>query len=171
MNILEGKLKEAEERAITSRAKATANDDKDLVPYVRNTLGCLYRARKSSDFLLKARREYEAALETARDLGIRRLMADIYSELGQLDLQQGNNEGARINAMKSVAIANELSLGLKQCNGLLVLGLANVKTGLIELGRSYLNAAKEFADSSGYLLKAVEAGNALKELGSDFSIP
>lgn len=117
-------LEKADELLREARALADTHDHPDLVAYMRCSLGHLRRAHGDFD---AARFEYRAALSEAREMGIRRLEADVLSELSRLALDHGDTEAACTHAMEGMRIANELGLGLRQCHGLVVLGLAALK--------------------------------------------
>lgn len=153
---------QAKEFLRDSRSLAEHKQHPDLVAYVRNSQGHLYRAQRQFD---KARHEYDAALSEARRMGIRRLEADVLSELSRLALDQGEHDAARLRAMEAMRLANELGLGLRQCHGLVVLGLANVAANRHDLGIAYLQVAHRLSRESGYWLRAQEAEERLRRLG------
>jgi tetratricopeptide (TPR) repeat protein len=97
-----------------------------LVAHARLSEGHLFRVcEKYQDAI----REYKVALKAAKQYGMRGLEADVYSELAHLALDLGDTETARTRAIKSLQIANELHLGLRQTHGLVVLGKATAKAG------------------------------------------
>jgi tetratricopeptide (TPR) repeat protein len=145
-----------------SRALAEAHDYPDLIAYARKSQGHLFRAQ--GDFP-KARYEYEAAQAAARRMGIRRLEADLLSELSHLALDQRDAETARIRALEGMRIANELGLGLRQCHGLVVLGRANLELEQDEFGIACLQWAERLSRKSGYWLRAQEADGRLRDRG------
>ncbi len=151
----------AEELIHSSRAIAEAHQHPDLVAFARQTNAHLLRVYENYE---DARMEYAAALEKAREIGIRRLESDILSELGRLALELGHVETARQRAMESLQIANELGLGLRQTHCLVILGLVAIKAGTRELGRAYLNHAIKLAEVQGYWIRGHEAEKILQNL-------
>jgi tetratricopeptide (TPR) repeat protein len=157
-----GRLDEAENDALSSKAMADDAEYPDLVAYARSGLGhVLRRMGKFSEAVL----EYESAMKAARKHGIRKLEADILSERSRLALQLGDGELARKRAIEALQIANELVLGLRQTHGLVVLGKATVKVNERELGIAYLRHAKRLADRQQYWLRGSEAEEELHRLG------
>lgn len=93
----------------SSRAKGDDGNFPDLVAYARLAEGHLYRGQKRCQ---DAIREYNAALEVAKRCGIRSLESDVHSEMARLAVDLGDTQVARLRAIKSLQIANELHLGL-----------------------------------------------------------
>lgn len=155
-------LEKADELLRVARALAETHGHPDLVAYMRCSLGHLRRAHGDFDV---ARFEYKAALSEARRMGIRRLESDVLSELSRLALNQGDTETARTRAMEGMQIANELGLGLRQCHGLVVLGLAALQADQRDLGIAYLRVAYKLSRDNGYWLRAQEADEELRKLG------
>jgi tetratricopeptide (TPR) repeat protein len=145
-----------------SRALATSDRAVDLIAYARAAQG---RFHWSQDSFRAANAEYHAALAEARRLGIRRLEAEILSGLSRVALSLGDAALARRRAMAALAIANELGLGLRQTQSLLVLGLATVKAGQPRLGAAYLRLAKSLGDEQEYWLRSRDAEQQLQEMG------
>jgi len=164
MKIHLGRYSEAEELLCVSRSIAETANLPDLVAYARNSLGHLYRARRRFP---EARHEYNAALVDARRMGIRRLESDALSELSRLALDQRDPEAARQHAMESMRLANELGLGLRQCHGMVILGLASVMNQQPRHGESYLRVAFGLCRERGYWLRMQEAERELRKLGID----
>jgi tetratricopeptide (TPR) repeat protein len=145
------------------RAKAEEGHFPDLVAHARLSEGHLFRVcEKYQDAI----REYKVALKAAKQYGMRGLEADVYSELAHLALDLGDTETARTRAIKSLQIANELHLGLRQTHGLVVLGKATAKAGQQALGVEYLKQARELAERQHYELRAREAEEELHRLGA-----
>lgn len=155
-------LDEARALLDESRALADAGEYPDLVAFCRNSLGRYFRAHKR---FAEARREYQASWTMAREFGIRRLEADVLSELSRLALAQGDSATARLQAMRALRIANQLGLGLRRVHGLVVLGLASVAEKRIDLGKAYLYHARDLAFRNRYFLRGYEAQGKLEELG------
>ena len=155
-------LDEAERLNGMSEAFAYEGRHSDLLTYTRLTKGHIHRLRKQ---FRPAKLEYDAALLDARRVGIRRLEADLLCELGRLALGVGDWETARQRAVASLMIANELSLGLRRSSGLVVLGKAMIQARAPKLGAAYLRHAYTLAKKQGYLLRAHEAEEKLRELG------
>jgi len=109
-------------------------------------------------------REYTATLESARKIGIRRLQGDALLELARLALDLGDGETARRRALQALMIANQLGLGLRQTHGLVVLGLAAMAAGQQDLGKKYLQHAREQAKKQNYWLRAHEVERVKEEL-------
>jgi tetratricopeptide (TPR) repeat protein len=133
-----------------------------LVAYARISQGHVYRAGGA---FKDAMPEYLGCLRMARQIGIRRLEADALSELSRLALDLGDAENARRQAMAALRLSNELGLGLRKTHGLVVLGLATVRTGPVELGKSYLRQALRMAEAQGYWLRGHEIEHELEKLG------
>jgi len=146
----------------TSRALAEAGKYPDLVAYARLDLGHILRSQGK---LKDALPEYTAALDEARRIGIRKLEADVLSEMARLALDLGDAVVARQRSIDSLHIANELMLGLRQTHGLVVLGLAMIKAGQRGLGIAHLRHAKNLADRQQYWLRGREAEDNLHLLG------
>jgi len=145
------------------RAKAEEGHFPDLVAHARLSEGHLLRSRERYQ---DAIREYKVALKAAKQYGMRGLEADVYSEMARLALDLGDTETARTRAIKSLQIANELHLGLRQTHGLVVLGKATAKAGQQALGVEYLKQARELAERQHYELRAREAEEELHRLGA-----
>ena len=152
----------------TSRAIAEVGVYPDLVAYARVSEG--HRLANKGE-AAKARLEYHAVLREAQRIGIRKLEAEIQSTLSRLAFDQGDAEGARLLAMKSLSLANELGLGLRLTHSLVVLGLATIKAGQRDLGVAYLRHAKKLADEQEYWYRGREAENKLQELGESVGPP
>jgi tetratricopeptide (TPR) repeat protein len=146
----------------TSRAIAEYGRYPDLMAYARLSEGHLHRANGDHS---SAVREYSAALRKAQDFGIHRLEAEAQSELARVALALGDAHVARRRAMKSLQIANENDLGLRQTHAMVILGKAMLLAGDVDLGRCYLNHAKRMADRQEYGARAREAEAALHSLG------
>jgi tetratricopeptide (TPR) repeat protein len=151
----------------SSRAKAEEGHFPDLVAQARLSEGHLLRTRKKYQ---DAIREYKIALNTAKQYGMRGLEADVHSEMARLALDLGDTETARTRAIKSLQIANELHLGLRQTHGLVVLGKATAEAGQRALGVEYLKQARELAERQHYELRAREAEEELHRLGATGSV-
>jgi tetratricopeptide (TPR) repeat protein len=163
------KLKEtkpAEHQIVSGRARAEAAHYPDIVAHYRLSAGHMHRQRRKID---EAMRNYLAALEEAREMGLRGLEADALSELSHLALDVGDTQTAIDRAIEALQIANELSLGLRKTHGLLVLGLALIGSKKNHLGAAYLRHAKGLAEGQGYWLLAREADEQLRKLGSELS--
>lgn len=153
-------------RTYVERGLAAAREGRydDLVAYARCTLGHLERAEGHYP---AAQIQYKAALDAAHSQQIRRLEADVYSEMSRLALNLGDWETARSRAIASLMIANELSLGLRRTHGLVVLGLAASSSGHPQLGRAHLCHAHTLAIEQTYHLRAQEAERELRARGFD----
>jgi len=162
LKIQQRDLNLAEQLIQTSRSLAEAERYPELVAYTRLSLGHLHRALK--DFPT-AQREYQAVYYEARRFGMRRLQADVLTELARLALDLGDAQLARERAIESLRIANELALGLRQTHDLVVLGLATIETGQADLGLAYLKHAKKLADRQEYRLRAYETEDHLQRHG------
>ena len=159
-----GHLDKAEEYIRSSRAQAEGIRADDLVAYARTAQGRLFREQGA---FVEANREFHTALAEARRLGIRRLEAEILTGLARLALKLGDSALARSRAMAALGIANEMGLGLRQMQSLLVLGMATAKAGPRRLGVAYLRLAKRLGDEQGYWLRSREAEQCLHELGEE----
>jgi tetratricopeptide (TPR) repeat protein len=151
----------AEELIRSCRAKAEEGHFPDLVAQARLSEGHLHRTRKKYH---DAIREYTIALEAAKTHGMRALEADVHCEMARLALDLGDTETARTRAIKSLQIANELHLGLRQTHGMVVLGKTTVEAGQREMGVQYLRLAKDLAVRQHYGLQAREAEKELHRL-------
>jgi len=146
----------------SSRALAQTSEAEDLVAYARAAAGRWYREK---EMFSEANAEYGAALATSRKLGIRRLEAEILLGLSRTALLLGDGDLARQRAMASLALANELGLGLRVTQSLLVLGLAMRAIGQPGLGVAYLELARDRGNWQEYWLRSREAEMALSEVG------
>ncbi len=161
---VEGHLDKAEEHVASSRALAASGHAEDLLAYARTAHARLHRER--GDFA-KANFEYHAALAEAHRLGIRRLEAEILTGLSRLALSLEDAALAKRRAMAALGIANELGLGLRQTQSLLILGVATARTGQLDLGRAYLRLAKKLGEEQEYWLRSREAEEHLQKLGEE----
>jgi len=159
--IRRGQPDQARERALQSWARAEAGRHPDLVAYARTALARVLCAERA---LEEATPQYHAALTRARELGIARLESEILCELARLALVLGDSAIARQRAMSSLCIANELGLGLRQTQSLLVLGLATVKSGQVRLGVAYIKHARALAIRQEFWLRSREAEGHLQAL-------
>lgn len=154
----------AAEYVASSRALAASSQAGDLLAYARTAEGRLHRELGA---FAKANAEYHAALTEARRLGILRLEAEILTGLSRLALSLEDATLARRRSMAALGIANELGLGLRQTQSMLVLGVATVRAGQANLGRSYLRLAKRLGDEQEYWLRSREAEEHLQKLGEN----
>ena len=161
MMLASGDLEEARRTIEQAWAEAETEGHYDLVGFAQNSLGHYFRITKD---YIGARAEYDRALSRAREMGIRKLEADVMSELSRLSLDLGDTETALRRAARALRIANEFGLGLRHTHALVILGLATVRAGHIELGRGYLLGALREAEEQGYHLRRREAEEALYNL-------
>jgi len=133
----------------------------DLAAFARLTWGHWYRSQLK---FTEAIREYRAALNEARRIGISRLEAEAESELARVALDLGDAHVARQRAMRTLRIANEHLLGLRQTHAMVILGKATIRAGERGLGIQYLRHAKRLADKQEYRLRSSEAEAELYEL-------
>jgi tetratricopeptide (TPR) repeat protein len=145
-----------------ARSLAQVANYPELIASARLSEGHWHRRQKQFP---EAMREYMASLEMARKMGMRRLESEALSELARLAYDWGDAQLARQRAIESLAIANELLLGLRQTHDLVVLGLATLRTGPQDLGAAYLRHAKRLADSQNYFLRSREAERQLSLIG------
>lgn len=155
-------LVQAEELVHEALSRAEEGNFPDLVAYARKTQAHVWREQKKYP---EAQAEYNAAMEVARRRGIRRLQADLHSELARLALDVGDWETARRRAIESLMLANELNLGLRRTHGLVVLGRATAKSGNRGLAVHYFRHAHRLAQEQGYYLRGREAITQLQRLG------
>jgi tetratricopeptide (TPR) repeat protein len=160
--IMRRKLDDAEHHAELALSLAREGNFPDLEAYARKSRAHVWRDR---DKRVEARVEYNAVMEKALGFGIKRLQADVHSELARLALDVGDWETARIRAMDSLMLANELSLGLRRTHALITLGLAMDAAGNKRLAISYLRHASALAQIQGYHLRGREAETHLRRLG------
>ncbi len=153
----------AEQLIRSCRAKAEEGHFPDVIAHARLSEGHMHRILKKYK---DAIREYKIALRAATEHGMRGLEADVHCEMARLALDLGDVETARTRAIKSLQIANELHLGLRQTHGLVVLGRATVEAGQRELGVEYLKLARDLAAQQQYELRAREAEEELHRLGA-----
>lgn len=153
----------AEEHVEVALSLAREGDFPDLEAYARKSRAHVWREAGKKD-PREVRAEYMAAMQQAEKFGIRRLQADIHSELARLALQVGDWETARIRAMESLKLANELGLGLRRTHGLIVLGLAMEAGGNRDLAVSYYRHARDMSKLQGYHLRGREAEQHLLRL-------
>ncbi len=162
LKIEQGDLDMAGRLVQTSRSLAEAERYPELVAYARLCLGHIYRKQKD---YRKAQHEYKVVYDEGRRIGMRRLQAEVLTELSRLALDLGDAQLARTRAIESLRIANELVLGLRQTHDLVVLGLATIETGQADLGVAYLRHAKKIADRQEYRLRAYETEEYLQRYG------
>lgn len=153
----------ATETLTRSMSIAVGRDYPDLQAYARCGLGTVMRRQGR---FVEAGTEYSAALEQARAMGIRRLEADLLSERSRLAFDLGDFESARRRAIESLAIANELGLGLRQTSGLYVLGLALHGAGHRAFGIDYLTQARILAAKQQYWSREREIESKIGLLGA-----
>jgi hypothetical protein len=156
---------DAEMHVELSLSLAREGNFPDLEAYARKTRAHLMREHEDRD-PREARAEYDLVMERARAFGIKRLQADIHSELARLALDVGDWETARIRAMDSLMLANELSLGLRRTHALVILGRAMDAAGNKKLAVNYLQHAWSLAQLQGYYLRGREAEQVLLSLGA-----
>jgi hypothetical protein len=145
-----------------SRSAAEEGQYADLVGYARSMTGHLHRLARG---YTESQQEYAAALAIARKYGVKRLECEVLCEMGRLAYDLGDWQTARARATASLMLANEFSLGLRQTQGLLVLGLATIRAGDPTLGAAYLRHVYRLARQQQYLLRAREAERELRNLG------
>ncbi len=162
--LVQDRYDKAEEYLRSSRALAASGQAVDLLAYVRTAYGGLYRQKGS---WVDANAELHAALAEARRLGIRRLETEVLNGLSRLALNLGDAALARTRALAALGIANELGLGLRQTQSLLVLGMATVQVGQPRLGAAYLRLAKRLGDEQEYWLASHDAERELQALGAE----
>lgn len=162
LKLARGEYKEAADLIWASRAVAEAGHHPDLIAFAIKSRAHLHR---SLGEFREARLAYDDALARARKYGIRRLEADILSELSRLALDLGDIETARRRAIEAMSIANELGLGLRQTHGLVVLGIAALRGGQRELGFAYLRHACSLATRQQYWSRRREAEQLLRDAG------
>lgn len=164
LEIMRGNLGKAEEYLRSSHALAASVHADDLLAYSRTVQGRLFRERGS---LREATGEYHTALADARRLGIRRLEAEILAGLCRVALDLGDTALARKRAMAALGLANELGLGLRQSQCLILLGLATLRSGQPKLGAAYLRLGKKLGDAQRHWLHHRHAEQELQRLGEE----
>jgi hypothetical protein len=87
--------------------------------------------------------------------------------MSRLALDVGDAETARMRAIQSLMLANQLSLGLRQTSALVVLGRAMLMAGNHRLGIAYLRHARDLAHDQAYFLRQREADDLLRRHGDD----
>jgi tetratricopeptide (TPR) repeat protein len=145
-----------------SRALAEAGVFPDLVASARVSHGHWLAQR---EHYKESRQEYQSLLLEAQRMGARKLEAECQSTLSTLSLQEGDVEGARVRAMKALSLANELGLGLRLTNSMVVLGQATIEAGQRDLGIAYLRNARLLAYEQEYWHRAWLAETVLQRLG------
>jgi tetratricopeptide (TPR) repeat protein len=145
-----------------SRALAEAGVFPDLVAFARVSHGHWLAQSKCYK---ESRQEYQSLLLEAQRMGARKLEAECQSTLSTLSLLEGDVEGARVRAMKALSLANELGLGLRLTNSMVVLGKATIEAGQRDLGIAYLRNARLLAYEQEYWHRAWLAETALQRLG------
>lgn len=159
-----GDVERAAQLARESRALAEIGDYPDLVSYARIPEADVLVRRGD---LTEARRGYEAVLHEARRMRARAIEAFSHLKLAELSLVQGDTQGARRLAMKTLKASNELGLGLLSTRALITLARATVHSGDQELGLGYLKIAKNQARQQQYGLRLRDAERYLRELGEE----
>jgi hypothetical protein len=69
--------------------------------------------------------------------------------------------------MAALALANELGLGLRQSQCLILLGLATLRSGQPKLGAAYLRLGRRLGDVQQHWLQHRQAQPELQALGED----
>ncbi|MFP3940573.1 MAG: SIR2 family protein [Thermoanaerobaculia bacterium] len=162
LNMAWGDLQGAKELLRTSWAVAESSHHPDLLAFVIKSQGRWHREKKE---FREARLDYDDALARARKFGIRRVEADVLSELSRLALALGDTGTARQRAMEALAIAKQLGLGLRQTHGMVVLGMTALEEGDRPLGLAYLRHARRLASRQQYWSRGREAERALQAEG------
>jgi tetratricopeptide (TPR) repeat protein len=157
-------IERAAQLARESRALAEIGDHPDLVGYARIPEADVLVRRGD---LTGARRGYEAALQNADRIGARALEAFGCLKLADLSLLQGDAEGARGLAMRTLKASNALGLGLMATRALITLARATVRSGDRKLGLDYLKIAEQQARRQQYGLRLRDAERYLRELGEE----
>ncbi|HEX6100596.1 MAG TPA: SIR2 family protein [Thermoanaerobaculia bacterium] len=164
LKLAKKELEEARDLIRSSTSMANEGGHVDLVAYARNSHAHLLRAQRQ---YVEAQAEYRSILEEARRIGLRRLEADVLSEMARLALELGDWNTARTRAINALMVANGLGLGLRRTHGLVVLGLAMIQARNPKLGAAYLRHAWSLARTQGYQLRADEAARRLREIGEE----
>ena len=152
--------------ALTGRAIAEAGAFPDLVAYARLSGA---RALAMTNELTEARREYDAVLREAQQLGLRKLESKVQGALAEISLAQGDREGAHAFAMKSLGLANQLGYCLQLTRSLILTGQVTVAIEQRDLGVAYLRLAKELADEQEYWYCSGQAERELQRLGESIA--
>ncbi len=153
---------QAERLGRLSLAIAASENSSDLVAFSRELLAKIVTSKGGNP--REAIREYQTALDQARDLGITRLQADVLLGLAKVQLSLGDAGAARNRAIEALKLANENLLVLRQIKALMILGQAVAERGDIKLGACYLAHAKSLAYDSQFRLAEHDADKALAEL-------
>ncbi|HST20091.1 MAG TPA: SIR2 family protein [Blastocatellia bacterium] len=157
-----GEFPRAESYILESRSLAEANYYPDLVAYTRLADANWLLSQKKHQ---EARNEYTAALNEARNIGIRRLEAGVLSGMSRWACSLNDSEVARQRAIEALKVANESVLGLHQTQGLVVLGKAMILSGQKDFGIWYLQHARKLAKRQKYFLRMAEAEEELQKHG------
>lgn len=139
---------------VSSLALAERGSYRELEGYTRVSLA---RYHAVEDQWKEAIEECNAAMRIACDYRIGKLEVDVLSEQSRLNLTLGDASTATLKALEALRLATELSLELRQTRALVLLGHANVKSGITELGVECLKFAKRRARQQQYFVQAHEA--------------
>ena len=72
-----------------------------------------------------------------------------------------------VHAIKSLQLANQLHLGLRQTHGLVVLGLATERSGQRKMALAYLKLARRLAKQQHYWLRWSETDVEIHRIGGN----
>ena len=162
MLLKQGDVERAQRKIDNSRSLAEGAYFPDLVGYARLAEANLLRQQKKYN---EAQHEYSAALEAAKNFGLRRLETAALSGMSRWAYDLNDSEIARQKAFAALKVANETSLGLHQTLALLTLGKALLLANQRDLGIAYLKSAHLIAKEQGYFLREAEAEAELRQLG------
>jgi tetratricopeptide (TPR) repeat protein len=151
-----------------SRSLAEGAYYPDLIGYSQLANANLLRTEGKFE---EAQREYSAALEAARNFGLRRLEAGVLSGLSSWAYALNDAEVAREKAIAALKVANEASLGLHQTLSLLNLGKAMLLSNRqYEMGIAHLRSALHLSKTQGYFLRSAEAEVELRKAGEGVEV-
>lgn len=155
-----------------SRGRAVAGHYPELEQWARlMEADFQFRCRRESgasreeDAVRGARFSYLMVLKRARGFGIRSLEALAHLKVAELDLSQGDAEGARRSALLALKTANRCALELIATRALITLGQAMVEIEERDLGIAYLQVARRRAQKQQYEHRMREAERRLQAVG------
>jgi len=152
--------------ALTGRAIAEAGAFPDLAASARLSGARVLATRNE---LTEARREYDAVLREAQQLGLRKLESEVQGALAELSLAQGDREGAHVYATRSLGLANQLGYCLQLTRSLILTGQVMVAIEQRGQGIAYLRLSKELADQQEYWYGSGQAERELQRLGESIA--
>lgn len=137
---------------------AASEDHPDVVADAKYFIGRVYLAQNKASQALP---EFRAALKAAKAHSMGLLETNALVGIASAELALGDAHAALDSAFTALRLANECLWGLRQVEALMVIGEAYVKLGEIDLGRKYLEHARQLAREHQFHLHDEDIGKAL----------